>query len=206
METKKCVSCGKQFTVTDSELAFYKSKGLQPPKRCRECRETKKLRNQKKNSRSAWTVFPLLAGLVLALCAFILFKMNGETSRPFFIIGGLSVLFVVLFLLLVIRHFRLVSDKNLILAASDVKYKFRSTAEFKQHFKKHGAETGCRTPKKYIEKANRVIRGKNSISKREKEDGDAVWFDVKTGEIVFLSQQGFIRSYYISDMDYFERQ
>ena len=39
MLKQKCVSCGKTFTLTDSEIAFYKSKNLQLPKRCEACRE-----------------------------------------------------------------------------------------------------------------------------------------------------------------------
>lgn len=204
-ETKKCVSCGKEFTLSESELDFYRSKGLQAPKRCKDCREQKKERTQKKNRFNAKIFLPLLIGLVFAFCAFVL-KTKDMPQKPFVITAALSALFTALFLLLVIRHFSLTGDKNLNLAAGGVKYRFRNNAEFKKHFKKHGAETGCKTPKRYIEKANRVIHGKNSVSKREKEDGDTVWFDVKTGEIVFLAKQGFIRSYYISDADYFERQ
>ena len=36
---KKCVQCGKLFTLSDSELEFFKSKKLSVPKRCKECRE-----------------------------------------------------------------------------------------------------------------------------------------------------------------------
>ena len=39
MLKQKCVSCGKTFTLTDSEITFYKSKNLQLPKRCEACRE-----------------------------------------------------------------------------------------------------------------------------------------------------------------------
>lgn len=39
MENKKCVQCGKVFTLTDSEKGFFESKNLSFPKRCKECRE-----------------------------------------------------------------------------------------------------------------------------------------------------------------------
>lgn len=38
----KCVQCGKEFTLTGSEIDFYKKKNLQIPKRCKECRELNK--------------------------------------------------------------------------------------------------------------------------------------------------------------------
>ncbi len=39
MEKKKCVQCGKIFTITDSEKRFYESRNLNFPKRCKGCRE-----------------------------------------------------------------------------------------------------------------------------------------------------------------------
>lgn len=33
-----CKQCGKEFTITVSEIKFYKSKNLTLPKRCKECR------------------------------------------------------------------------------------------------------------------------------------------------------------------------
>ena len=37
-----CKDCGKSFTWLAGEQEFYKSKGLQPPGRCRPCRQAKK--------------------------------------------------------------------------------------------------------------------------------------------------------------------
>ena len=39
MKKQKCVSCGRQFTLTDSEIDFYNNKNFDLPKRCEECRE-----------------------------------------------------------------------------------------------------------------------------------------------------------------------
>lgn len=40
-----CADCGKQFTWTASEQAFYQQKGFtNPPKRCPDCRAAKKAR------------------------------------------------------------------------------------------------------------------------------------------------------------------
>ena len=46
-KTLVCQDCGKEFTFTAGEQAFYKEKGLDnEPKRCKECRD------KRKNSRS----------------------------------------------------------------------------------------------------------------------------------------------------------
>ena len=45
-----------------------------------------------------------------------------------------------------------------------------------------------------------------SISENEAEDNDDVYFLKQTGEIVFVSSDGFIRTYFISDEAYFNRQ
>ena len=38
-----CQDCGKEFTFTAGEQAFYKEKGLDnEPKRCKECRDKRK--------------------------------------------------------------------------------------------------------------------------------------------------------------------
>lgn len=43
-----CKDCGKEFTFTESEQAFYKEKGFEnEPQRCPECRRAKK---QQRNS------------------------------------------------------------------------------------------------------------------------------------------------------------
>ena len=42
-KTLVCQDCGKEFTFTAGEQAFYKEKGLEnEPKRCKACRDKKK--------------------------------------------------------------------------------------------------------------------------------------------------------------------
>ena len=38
----KCKDCGEEFYMTYNEVHFYKEKGLNLPKRCKECREKRK--------------------------------------------------------------------------------------------------------------------------------------------------------------------
>ena len=42
MLTRTCIQCNKEFTMTESEIRFYKSKRLSLPKRCKECRDANK--------------------------------------------------------------------------------------------------------------------------------------------------------------------
>ena len=35
-----CQECGNQFIFTDKEIKFYIAKGFQPPRRCKQCRES----------------------------------------------------------------------------------------------------------------------------------------------------------------------
>jgi CxxC-x17-CxxC domain-containing protein len=37
-----CASCGASFSFTDEEQAFYESKGFQPPRKCKPCRDAAK--------------------------------------------------------------------------------------------------------------------------------------------------------------------
>jgi len=45
MQKRKCIQCGKEFNITDSEEKFYESKGFALPKRCKFCRQKNKSRN-----------------------------------------------------------------------------------------------------------------------------------------------------------------
>ncbi len=97
-------------------------------------------------------------------------------------------------------------DSELDRVQNSFDFKFKNTEELKEHFIKHGRECNCKTPKKYLKTANKIIKSKKSLKKKEKEDGDKVYFNKKTGGIVFVSPKGYIRSFYLSDIDYFKRQ
>ena len=160
MLKQSCVSCGRQFTLTDKEIEFFKNKNLNLPKRCKECREK---RNEKENR-----------------------------AKKNFLIN--------------LKEKIQTNNSNLVKVQSKFVYKFKNTEELKEHFIKHGRESNCKTPKKYLKTANKLIKSKKSLRKKEKEDGDLIYFNKKTGGIVFVSPKGYIRSFYISDIDYFKRQ
>ena len=52
MITKKCRDCGKEFTLTDGEINFYRSKGFDLPNRCKACRDKRKGRQAPSSSAS----------------------------------------------------------------------------------------------------------------------------------------------------------
>ena len=71
---------------------------------------------------------------------------------------------------------------------------------------KHGQETGCATAEEYLAAANAVIANPAALHKLQAEDGDDLYFLESTGEFVVVSPAGYIRTYYLTDRDYFERQ
>ena len=46
-----CKDCGKSFSISLDEEKFYTSKGLQIPKRCKECRKNRKEEKKQEESR-----------------------------------------------------------------------------------------------------------------------------------------------------------
>ena len=90
-----------------------------------------------------------------------------------------------------------------------VRYNFKSKKSLQEHFEKHGADTYCKSAEEYLEKANAVINNPDALTKIESDegDGDRIFYLEETDEIVFLSTDEFIRTYFIcSGRDYFDKQ
>lgn len=86
-------------------------------------------------------------------------------------------------------------------------YTFRKPSYLTQHFEKHGAEMGYKTEEAYLAGANAVINNSKALHKLEAEDNDHIYYIEDTNEIVFLSQDGYIRTYFIcSGKAYYDRQ
>ena len=75
---------------------------------------------------------------------------------------------------------------------------FRTEGKLQQHFEKHGQE--------YLAAANAVVANPAALHKLQAKDGDDLYFLESTGEFVVVSPAGYIRTYYLTDRDYFERQ
>lgn len=83
--------------------------------------------------------------------------------------------------------------------------RFRGADRLSSHFGKHGAEVGCSTEPEYVAAANAVVANDAALQKEEA-DGDDIYYLEETGELVVVSTKGYIRTYFISDLDYFGRQ
>lgn len=44
----KCKECGQEFEVSAKEEKFFKDKGLETPKRCRECRLKRRIERERR--------------------------------------------------------------------------------------------------------------------------------------------------------------
>ncbi len=91
-----------------------------------------------------------------------------------------------------------------------VSYTFRTKKQFDGHFEKHGKEFGGITQEEYLKKANDLINNDSDtiLHKTEAEDGDYIFYDTVNNEILFLSADGYIRTYFkpSSGIDYYNRQ
>ena len=98
------------------------------------------------------------------------------------------------------------ADEAAASAKSDLKFANEKT--LRQHYEKHGIEMGFSSPEEYLAAANAVVADPNALHKLEAEDNDHVYYLERTNEIVFVSQKGFIRTYFSpnSGKAYFDRQ
>lgn len=83
---------------------------------------------------------------------------------------------------------------------------FRNEGLLDSHYEKHGIEMGFDSAEEYLAAANAVIQNEDTLHKIEAEDGDDVYFLEETNEFVVVSVDGYIRTYYYADLDYFNRQ
>lgn len=194
---KVCIQCGNEFEITDSEVNFYKSKGFALPKRCKDCREQNRM-NKTSGQEKQTTIEKTID--------------EGSSTKMKTIIVSLlayAIIFVVIaggiFLHETNENYKDLSETTVAVQEDDL-YTFKSQGKLTDHFEKHGKQVNCKTEQEYLEKANAVIKNKDALHKNEKEDGDDIYFIESTGEIVFASKDDYIKTYFIADKDYFDRQ
>ena len=87
---------------------------------------------------------------------------------------------------------------------------FRTKKQFDGHYEKHGKEFGDITQEEYLKKANDLINNDSDtiLHKTEAEDGDQIFYDTVNNEILFLSADGYIRTYFRPSrgIDYYNDQ
>jgi hypothetical protein len=189
MEKKKCVQCGKVFAIKDYERRFYKNRKLDNPKRCKECRDKNKLHkvitydfrvSQKKQKTFAIKkTYIIIAVLLIAFSAlFLNSKINIKENHISQVINTTD------------------------------RYTFKSESLLQEHFNKHGSELGYTSTAKYESRANEVIHSPDALHKKELEDGDSIYYIKETNELVILSTDGYIRTYFKPEdgIAYYNRQ
>ena len=67
---------------------------------------------------------------------------------------------------------------------------------------------GFKSAKDYEKAASDVINNPDALTKREKEDNDYVYYIEATNEFVILSEDGYIRTYFLPSAGkaYYDRQ
>lgn len=87
-------------------------------------------------------------------------------------------------------------------------YHFRNQKLLNQHYEKHGIDMGFLSPEEYEKSASDVINSPNVLHKTEAEDGDLVYYNEITNEFVVLSNDGYIRTYFLPDSgkQYYDKQ
>ena len=196
MIKRECKQCGEEFTLTDSEMKFYNEKGLNLPKRCSECRnKNKNINNNEKDNIKESNIKKVST------------NNKGKTFRNIIIVA------LVLFLSFIGKVFNINFDALNIGSVlqsqkADGVLEFRNDNLWEEHFLKHGGEFGYTTKEDYLEGANEVVTSASSKHKQEAEDGDDIYYDAENNEIVFVSKDGYIRTYFkpSDGIEYYNRQ
>lgn len=201
---QRCVQCDRVFNLTESEIDFYKSKGLNLPKRCKACRDRNKgvpheyktysLRSSSKGSSLSAAIF-LFALVINIVCI----SAYGFLTVPVFLLDVFSAVAIVLLTAFCgkveIQEFD----------TSPYRHTFYDTKSMAEHYAKHGKEVDCSNMEEYLARANSLIESDRVLSKTQ-EDGDTVYFNKRTNEFLVVAKAGYIRTYYIADEAYYNRQ
>ena len=228
MITKKCRQCGKEFTLTDGEIDFFKSKGLELPNRCAECRKKNKAAKNAHASDSKKR--PISVGIVVLLILALAFgygisqinsaKLSnndvtdiGETISTAVTEAETTAEVTETSTVTETETTSETTETSTIAESAETEipakqYCFRNSELLNEHYKSHGIEMGFASAEEYEKAAAAVIDAPGVLHKYEKEDNDDVYYLESTNEIVIVSTDGFIRTYFKPDRgkDYFDEQ
>lgn len=207
MIKRNCKQCGKEFVLSDSEVKFFKYKNLELPKRCSECRKENKnnkdyninsikkenINNNYKNDSSENNNYK---------------SVNKKKTFKNIIAAGLVLVVLFLGKLFNIDINWQAIGTSFGTEESNVSLQFRNETMWEDHFEKHGSEFGYKNKEEYLKGANEVINSSTSKHKTEAEDGDEIYYDEDKNEIVFVSIDGYIRTYFkpSDGINYYNRQ
>lgn len=197
-----CSQCGKEFSLTDSEVEFYNKKGLQLPKRCKECRADNKVTDSqpKRSSTKKGRITPMRVIVALVLFAVFFFfgdgMLDGDSELPQNSAPSIQT--------------SVPENTDAIQKGTAVEsdLKFRNSNLLEQHYQKHGIEMGFASAADYEAAASAVAHNENAIHKVGKEDGDDIYYIEDTNEFIVVSSDGYLRTYFYpsAGKSYFDRQ
>lgn len=255
---KICKQCGKEFELSESEISFYKSKGLELPKRCKSCRNKNKRQSNsnRNNSQAKQEQENVGASQGSQKNQGNYNRNNHDKNDKSYVAISAAAVFLVL-LVFVLKSVFVAPSESIpvgedvvssnvpikeaaeqIQEPTDVQtqletqneapaeteaaaavtiaeaapetpnaaYRFRKAEYLTEHFQKHGAEFPYATEEEYLLGANNVIQNPSALHKLEAEDGDDVYYVESTREFVVVSTDGYIRTYFLTDLDYYNRQ
>lgn len=190
---RKCIQCEEPFEITGAEVDYYKENGLEIPKRCRKCRQANRL---EKNT----IVIPNR-------------KERGKMQKK--VLGSVPtkvLLCLIAFAFLTIYFFRdgTQTATKPTPPPSNVEeaVMFRTKELWEEHYSKHGKEMGYGSAEEYLAGANATIQNSSAKHKKEKEDGDDIYYVESTNDLVIVSTDGYIRTYFRPDegIRYYNKQ
>jgi hypothetical protein len=212
--TQKCIQCGKNYTITDSEIEFYKSKGLSLPKRCKNCRELNKgskgaHKKKRSSNQQQYKSYYVNQGDVKSLSAVIIafivtvVAIVLKADHAFVIaIAATAVFTAIKYIISLFNNRVFVQEFD----TSIYQYTFYDTASMVKHYVKHGKQTGSSSMEDYLYKANMVIISKGNLTKKQMEDNDTIFYNPKTNEFVVIAKAGYVRTYFIASDKYYNKQ
>ena len=85
---------------------------------------------------------------------------------------------------------------------------FRNEKLLNEHYDQHGIKMGFSSAEEYEKAAAAVVTSPDALHKLEKEDGDDVYYIVRTNEFVIVSTDGYIRTYFCPEagLKYYNKQ
>lgn len=185
---RTCKQCGKEFVITQSEINFYKSKNLNIPKRCKECRKSNKARKEVEAAALETTSY-----------------QGSEKKKSTPVTKAVTAMLIVV---AVIYGIFFNGDPSSTTNVEFQDLEFRTGELLYEHYEKHGVEMGFSSAQEYEEAASDVVESPNAIHKTEAEDGDMVYYIAETNEFVIVSPDGYLRTYFLPEdgIDYYNRQ
>ena len=196
----KCVQCGKSFDLSEAEKQFYEEKNLEIPKRCKQCRQSNRIRKndvvvprggeRRKKRKSVMKAVPATTFLILIAATFFFlhFVRGGQQERT-------------------AENSSIETQKDFSSSIQKAVL-FRSEQLLEEHYEKHGKEMGYASAEEYLAGANAAIHRSDVLQKKEKEDGDDVYYVEATNDLVIVSTDGYIRTYFRPEdgIAYYNRQ